>query len=381
MIIKKTFRYRLKPGRKKKHLFACSAGSCRWVYNFGLNAKKLAYEELDETLTCFDLNNFLPQLKKEEETEWLKDVHSQILQQALHDLNQAYQHFFRRVKQGEAPGYPKFKKKGTGDSFRYPQGVKVENDHAYLPKIGWVRFKKSREIVGEIKQTTVIREARNWYICFSCEIETDVKTESLRKDSIIGIDVGLSSFATLVSGKDNQVEEIENPRFLKKGLRKLRFLNKTLSKKMFRSNNRYKARHRLQVFQAQLKNCRKDFAHKLSTRLVKNHDIVAIENLSITSLLQNSCSSLARSIADASWGQFLGFLKYKLEYSGKDLVEADRWFASTKTCSQCSKKKEMALSDRVFCCSCGFEVGRDINAAINLKNIALEKYKAAGTTV
>lgn len=381
MIIKKTYRYRLKAGRKKRHLFACFAGSCRWIYNFGLNAKKLMHEELGESLSCFALNNLLPQLKLDEETKWLKNVHSQILQQALRDLDLAYNHFFRRVKQGEVPGFPKFKRKGTGDSFRYPQGVKVNGDQVYLPKIGWVRFKKSREIRGEIKQTTVIREAGHWYVCFSCEFEEDVEGKKPRKSSVLGIDVGLSSFATLALGEDSQIEEIENPRFLKRGLKKLAFLSKNLSRTVYKSNNWQKARHQLQVFQARLKNCRKDFAHKQSSQLVKNHDIVGVESLSISSLLQKSCSSLARSIADAGWGQFLNFLGYKLQYSGKVLVEADRWFASTKICSQCHQKREMALSDRIFSCSCGFEMGRDANAAINLKNTALEKYQAAGASV
>lgn len=381
MIIKKTFRYRLKPRRQQEQKCCNFAGAARWVYNFGLASQKANYEVFEKILSPFDLNNLLPLLKRDEETSWLKEIHSQILQQALKDLHQAYQHFFRRVRQKGNPGYPKFKKKGTGDSFRYPQGVKCDSNRVFLPKIGWVRFKKSREIEGKILQTTVIREANNWYVCFACELEVKDKPQPIQESSVLGIDMGLSSFATLAKGFDNQIEEIDNPRFLGKSLKRLRFLSKQLSKKVFRSSNWEKAKHRLQVFQARLRNCRKDHAHKLSTQLVKNHDIVGVENLSVKSLLQNSFSSLARNIADAGWRQFLNFLQYKLKYSGKILVEASRWFASTQICSACSRKQKMALSNRIYHCECGHVMGRDENAAINIKNIALEKYKAAGMTV
>ena len=381
MIKRKTFRYRLKPNKKSCMAFASFSGCCRWIYNFALNAKKLAYDELDQTLSLFDLNNLLPILKKEEETKWLANIHSQVLQQSLHDLNRAYEAFFRRVKNGENPGFPKFKRKGTGDSFRYPQGVKIKDNQVYLPKIGWVRFKKSREIEGAIKQTTVIREAGHWYVCFSCEFEVNELRRPLCQETVIGIDVGLSTFATIAEGESNIVREVENPRFLKRGLQKLQFLSRQLSKKKYKSANWFKAKHKLQVFQASLKNCRKDFAHKLSTLLVKNHDIIGIESLSIQSMLQEGSSKLSRSIADAGWGQFLNYLRYKVEYAGKLLVEADRWFASTRQCSQCHRKREMKLSDRIFKCECGHEMGRDANAAVNLKNVAIEQFQAAGTAV
>jgi len=140
MITKKTFKYRLKPSKKQRTLCLQFAGSCRWVFNRGLEKKKTAYENEKKTLSYFDLNNELPSLKKAEETSWLKDVHSQVLQQALKDLDFAFQHFFRRVRsKEEKPGYPRFKRKGDKESFRYPQGVKIEGNHVYLPKIGAVR--------------------------------------------------------------------------------------------------------------------------------------------------------------------------------------------------------------------------------------------------
>jgi len=381
MFAKKTFKYRLKPSRKQKQLCAQFAGSCRWIFNHGLVEKKKAYEEEKKSLSYYDLNNELPLLKRVEETSWLKDVHSQVLQQALKDLDCAFQNFFRRVRNKEEPGYPRFKSKGEKDSFRYPQGVKVKGGYVFLPKIGMVRFKKSREIEGIIKQTTVILDAGRWYVCFSCEVEEENLLQELDIQSAVGIDMGIATFATLATGEKNSIEEITNPHFLKNHLSKLRYLSKTLSRKGAKSRNRYKAKLKLQRFQKRLRDCRKDFAHKLSTRIVKSHDIIGVESLSIASLMQSGLTALVRSIADAGWRQFLGYVTYKAQKWGKVLYAVNRWFASTKTCSCCGRKHELQLSDRTLRCSCGFEIGRDINAAINIKNEAIKKLTAAGMTV
>ena len=381
MIITKTFRQRLKPNRNSRVSFSKASGCSRWIFNFGLAEKIKAYEEEKRVLSYFDLNNLLPALRKAKETLWLSEVHSQILQQSLRDLDLAFAHFFRRVSDKKTPGYPKFKKKGVKESFRYPQGVKITDHKVYLPKVGWVRFKKTREIEGTVKQTTVIQEAGKWYVCFTCQIDVEDKVVDIREETVVGIDVGITKFATLATGSTNQIIEIENPQFLEKELSKYQFLCKNLSKKKLRGKNRLKARYKLQSHMAKLKNKRKDFAHKLSTDIVKNHDIVGIEGLSIQSLLEKSKKSLSRKIADAGWRQFLGFLKYKLAHSRKVLVEASQFFASTKTCCKCNKVKTMKLSDRTYCCKCGNKIGRDINAAINIKNIAVVYYKAVGTTV
>src|ERR1700733_9880808 len=162
MIYKKTFKFCLKPTSAQLQMFANFSGASRWLYNYGLERKRKAYEEEKKRLSYYDLNNELPVLKEDEKTSWLKNIHSQVLQQALKDLDNAFQHFFRRVRLKEEPGYPKFKAKGEHDSFRYPQGVKIQGDQIYLPKIGKVRFKKTREIEGKLKQTTIVREAEKW---------------------------------------------------------------------------------------------------------------------------------------------------------------------------------------------------------------------------
>lgn len=381
MIVKKTFRFCLKPNLAQRRSFENFSGSSRWLYNHGLERKKKAYEEDKKSLSYYDLNNELPLLKRLEKTSWLKEIHSQVLQQSLKDLDSAFQHFFRRVKQKETPGYPRFKSKGDRDSFRYPQGVKVHGNRVYLPKIGSVCFRKSREIEGELKQTTIVKEAGKWYVCFSCEIEKKEAFPKLDEKNAIGIDVGLTQYATYAAGYNNEIFEVSNPRFLAQGIQRLRFLSRNLSRKTYKSQNWYKARQHLRDFQVRLKNSRKDFAHKLSTQIVKSHDIIGVESLSVSTMLQSGRTSLSRSIADASWRQFLGFLKYKALEWEKRLVEVDRWFASTGTCSSCGKKHQLQLSDRRLKCDCGLEIGRDVNAAINIKNEALRNIRAAGTSV
>jgi putative transposase len=375
MVIRKAFRYRLRPNRKTALMLFQFSGACRWVYNRGLNQRNKNWEKEKKSISLYEQNKELSSLKKEDETSWLKSVHSQILQQSLGDLDQAFKHFFRRVKQGDVPGHPRFRCKGDNDSFRYPQGVKVNEDQVFLPKIGWVRFRKSREISGEIKQTTVIQEGGKWYVSFSCEQVKELSPLS-ETPSIIGIDVGLENFAIVAS--EHGIEETGNPRYLREELKHLRFLSRQLSKKKKGSQNRRKAKARLQSFHARIRNKRRNFLHKLSTKLVKSHDVVAVETLKVKSLLENSPKRLARAISDAGWRQFLQFLKYKCEHFGKKLVEADRWFPSTKQCYQCKKRNEIALNERQYNCSCGFSIHRDHNAALNLRAVGTTVLKACG---
>ncbi|MDN3505438.1 MAG: transposase [Rhabdochlamydiaceae bacterium] len=376
MIIRKTFKYRLKPNNAQRRLFAQFAGSCRFVYNRGLAQKIEVYEKSKTKLSYYDLNNQLPALKQE--YPWLKDVHSQVLQQGLKDLATAFTNFFRRVKNKETPGFPKFKAKGQRDSFRFPQGVKLNENLVYLPKIGLVKFKKSRDILGEINQTTIKKEGKHWMVCFSCEYESSIPNYDLALSKSLGIDMGLATYATFVKGLGNEVEKIENPRFLKKGLKKLQYLSRDLSRKAKKSRNWYKARQKLQNFHGFLRNSRNDFAHKLSTQLVKSHDIICVESLSIKAMLGSGSKNLSRAISDAGWSGFLENLKYKASHAGKGFLQADRFYPSTKNCHNCGQRHELSLKERVLDCSCGNKIDRDVNAAINIKQQCL---KAVGTTV
>jgi len=378
MIVKKTFRFRLRPTKCQEETFFQFAGACRFIYNRGLERRSETWEKEKRSITLFDQNKELTELKHQEDTSWLKTIHSQVLQQSLDDLDKAFQNFFRRLKNKEVPGYPKFKCRGDKDSFRYPQGVKLENNQVFLPKIGWVRFRKSRDIHGMHKQTTVILEGGKWYVCFSCEWEVAVPPFSLPTDAL-GIDLGLEHFATLAT--QETINEVTNPRFLKQGLTHLRYLSRQLSKKQYKSKNWQKAKAALQIFAAKIQRKRQDFLHKLSTHLVESQDAIVVESLKIKELLMKVPKALARSISDAGWGKFLEMLKYKCEYAGKKLIEASAYFPSTQLCSRCQTKNAIDLSTREYRCNCGLVLHRDHNAALNLRAAGMTVLKACGAAL
>lgn len=363
MIFTKTFKFQLCPNHAKEEKCAQFAGASRWIYNRGLAQRNQLWKEEKRSITLFAQNNELVHLKQEEATSWLKEVHSQVLQQALDDLNKAFERFFQGIKNKENVGYPGFRCKGEHDSFRYPQGVKVKDNLAWLPKIGWVKFRKSREIEGKIKQTTVIKEAGHWYVCFACEIEKEVHSSENR--DIIGIDVGLEHFATIAT--DQGIQEIASPRFFRKQLTRIRYLSKQVSKKEKKSTTRLKAKVKLSRKHAQIRNQRKDWLHKLSTQIVKSHGKIVVESLKIKDLLQKGLRYLARAISDVGWREFLQMLKYKSVEMGKVLIEARAYFPSTKRCFYCHTIHEMPLSKREYNCGCGNRMHRDHNAALNLK--------------
>lgn len=384
MLIRKAFKFRLRPNRKQKHLFAQFAGSCRYIYNWGLASRIEIYESSGITLSYFEQNNQLVRLKHEEGTAWLKEIHSQSLQQSLKDLDQAFKHFFRRLKTKEAaPGFPRFKSKGSHDSFRYPQGVKVSKDHVYLPKIGLVRFRKSREIQGIIKQTTIKLEGDRWYISFSCEIEVKDLTPSIPTAThAVGIDVGITQFATLAYGPDNQLQAIGHPHHLERYLPRLAKLSQELARKQKGSRNRLKCKRKLARLHARIRNQRNEFVHQLSTQIVKSHDVICVESLDVSKLLQEGSRSLSRAIADASWSCFLRFLKYKAAEKGKHLIEVGQYYPSTQLCSRCGNRQKLSLSERTYTCSkCELKLDRDYNAAINIKAAGTTALNACGANV
>jgi len=377
MLIKKTFKFCLRPNKKQREKFAQFAGACRWVYNRGLAQRTDLWQKEQKRISLFDQNNQLVALKRQEETTWLKDVHSQVLQQALDDLDKAMQAFFRRVKRKETPGYPRFRCKGNGDSFRYPQGVTIGKGIVRLPKIGAVRFRQSRDIEGNLKQTVVVKEGDKWYVCFSCEIEQTI-TSKVTGDTA-GIDVGIENFATIAN--KHSISEVKSPSFLKKGLSHLRHLSRKLSKKTFKSSNWKKAKAKLNTWHAKIRHQRQDFLHKLSTTLVKNHDVIAVESLQIRELLMTAPKTLARAITDAGWRQFLQMLQYKCDYQGKSLVKAGKFFPSSQLCSCCGRKTRMELRIRTYSCECGFQIHRDHNAALNLRAAGMSVRKACGAVL
>ncbi len=367
----KTYKYKLKPTKDQRNLFAQFAGAARFIFNIGLECVKRALDAGLPIPTYTAIANMLPLMKILEKTCWLKTIHSQVLQQSLKDLFESIEAYFKKNKKR---GFPKYKKRGQRASFRYPQGVRCRDGMVYLPKIGWVRYCDSRPIEGTIKQATVKLIGAHWYVCIVCIVEIEVPEVHITEDKVLGIDVGIKNYISTSDGT-----KIDNPAYLYQLLEKLRYLSKSLSRKKKFSQNWYKTRNKIQRLHIRISNLRRDFIHKLSTVLTKNHGVLAIciEDLNIPGMVKNR--KLARSISDASWGTLYEFLAYKCEWLGKRFLKIDRFYPSSKLCSSCGNKQDMPLHVRVYDCAvCGLRLDRDINASINIRSAGTSELIACG---
>nr|WP_321498578.1 transposase [uncultured Methanolobus sp.] len=362
--MRKTYKFRIYPTKPQQKQMEHSLEICRQVYNRTLAERKTAYEDRGETLSKYTLNKLLPEWKKENPE--YKDVFSQTLQEVQERVDLAFKHFFRRVRNGEKPGYPRFKGKGWYDSFTYPQmGFKLEDNILYLSKIGNVRVKVHREIEGDIKRIIVRRSAcKKWYVSLTTECE-DIEIPERNMEHVVGIDVGLSSFATLSDGT-----AIPNPRFFRLEEKELAKAQRKLSKVAKGSPERKKAIRVVQRVHERIANKRYDFIHQLSRQLVDDYSFIAFEDLNIKNMLKNHC--LAKSILDAAWNMLISATKYKAESAGS-LVALVNPANTSKMCSRCGLLVEKTLADRTHKCnSCGLVLDRDHNAAINILRLGLQ---------
>jgi putative transposase len=365
MTIMKTYRFKLKPTPAQEQIFAQWLGSCRFVYNLCLEYRQLMYNQWQKSVSKNELQKQVKDLVRE--VEWLKPLYSQTLQDVTDRLEKSYDRFFKN-----GAGFPKFAKRSQYRSFSFKQGVQrraYDSERigkVYLPKIGDVAYIKSREFVGNIKRTSIIKEADGWYIAFSVEI---VQEPLPRTTHHIGIDVGLESFATLSTG-----EKIAPPQALRRRERRLKRLQRAVSRKSKGSNNRKKAVKRLAKEHLHIKRIRQDFLQKLSTRLIRENQAITVEELQIRNMMQNH--HLAKSIQDASWYEFTRQLEYKATWNGREFSKVSARNTS-KMCSVCGEKAaSMPLSVREWTCArCGTHHDRDINAAQNIKE------RAVGQTV
>jgi putative transposase len=364
---KRTFKYRLYPTAKQKKALQSSLDACRWVYNETLATRKKAWEEKQESLSLYDTHNLLTQWK--ELNPDLTNAYSQCLQNAQLRVDLAFKSFFRRIKAGEKPCYPRFRSFDRYDSFTFPQsGFRLSGDKLRLSRIGSVKMRNHREIDGMIKTLTIRRSSTGkWYASFSCE----VLPHPLPKiDPVIGVDVGCSAFATLSTG-----EKINNPRFFKTEEKKLAKEQRKLSKQEKGTIQRQKTKKIIAHIHERIANKRQDFAHKLSHRLVKENQIIAFEKLDIKEMMSNHSKvfghKLNRSISDVAWNQFMHFTAYKAEGAGRQVVFVNPQNTS-KQCSRCGQLVEKTLADRVHRCSCGLVLDRDENAAINILALGLK---------
>lgn len=359
-IRQKAYKFRLYPNQEQQQLFAKTFGCSRAIWNMMLADKIKHYEDTKETLY-----NTPAQYKKE--FPWLKEVDSLALANVQLNLQAAYKNFFQ-----SGFGFPKFKKKSHRQSYKTnnQQGsVALENSHIKLPKIGWVRVKAHRQIEGIIKNATIsMTSAGKYHVSILCETEI---TPLPKTHSSVGIDLGLENFAILSTG-----EKIGNRRFFNQLSKKLAKEQKILSRraliatqegrKLSDSKNYQKQRIKVAKIHEKIANQRKDFLHKLSTNLVKNHDIICIEDLSSKNLMKNR--KLAKSIGDVSWSEFVGQLHYKTDWYNKKLVTISHWYPSSQICSDCgfsSGKKPLSVREWT-CTNCGSRHDRDINASVNI---------------
>jgi putative transposase len=304
----------------------------------------------------------LPLLKEDRPS--LELVHSQVLQNVVDRLDKAFQAFFRRCKAGETPGFPRFRGMHRYNSFCYPQsGFELIGKEVRLSKLGCIRIKMHRPIEGEIKTCTIRKNASgDWIVSFSCEINIEAKPA---KQEAIGIDVGLENFATLSDGT-----KIENPRFLKKGEKKLAKAQAKLSKLEKGTKERRKQGKVVAKTHERISNQRKDFCHKESKKIVDKYQYICVEDLDIKKMIEGSY--LAKSITDASWNQFLQFLTYKAAEAGRKLGLVNPAY-TTQDCYQCGYREQKTLSERMHCCSlCGYKASRDFNAAQNILALGLD---------
>jgi len=359
--IQTTYRYRLDPTAEQEAQLRRFAGARRFVWNWALNRKREHYRETGKTLSYNDLAAELTRLKQQPATAWLREMDSQSLQQTLRDLENAYQLFFRRARNGDKKkGFPKFKSRKTDTPrFRIPQRVMFQDASVSVPKIGLIRTVVHRPLSGVTKSATFKRDAcGHWYISLVVEQQIAPKVDRPVRTHI-GVDVGLKSLAVLSTG-----ETIDNPRWYRTQTHKLRRAQKALSRKQQGSRNRSKARIVVARLHQKTRNQRNDFLHKLSTDLVRHFDLVSIEDLNVGGLAK---TKLSKSVLDAGWGLFRSMLTYKADRNDTHLMAIGRLFPSSKTCGACGLvNADLTLADRDWTCRCGVHHDRDLNAACNI---------------
>lgn len=361
--MKKAFQFRLYPNKNQEVALNRTLSTCRHLYNDALGERKRESElnELERTfgvtpwgkpqwINYYDQANVLSESK----TEFQKEVHSQVLQNTLKRVERSFKNFFNGF------GYPRFQGRNRYNSFTYPQvGFKLEDGTLKLSKIGNIKIILHREIEGMIKTCTIKKDIDQWYVTFSCNIDTPITPVEIKTKT--GIDVGLKSLLTMSDGS-----QIEPSEFLRESENKLIQEQRRLSRKKLRSKNRNNQRIKVAKVHRTIRNQRKDFAHKTSKQLVDKYDHIVFEDLQVKNMVQNH--HLAKSISDAGWSQLIGFTKSKAECAGK-VVELVNPRNTSQDCSGCGKTVPKDLSIRVHSCPfCGLELDRDHNAAINILN-------------
>lgn len=363
------YRYELQPNGEQQRLMRRFAGSCRFVYNKALALQQERHEAGEKKLGYAALCKALTEWKAQPQTLWLNETPSQALQQALKNLERAYKNFFEK-----RADFPRFKKKGVSDSFRYPQGVKLDqgNSRIFLPKLGWLRYRNSRDVLGEVKNATVSQTCGKWFVSIQTEREVD---QPLPNGESVGIDMGIARFATLSDG--SYIEPLNS---FKKHQQRLARYQRAMSRKVKFSNNWKRAKARVQRIHSNIANARKDFLHKASCQISQNHAMIAIEDLQVRNMSRSAKgnseqhgkmvkqkSGLNRSILDQGWFEFRRQLEYKSAWNGGFVVAVPPQYTS-QTCPCCGhvSKDNRQTQAKFVCVKCGYEENADLVGAINI---------------
>lgn len=365
-IYKLAHKIELSPNSNEEQYFRKAAGVSRFVWNWGLDNWCKQYST-GKKPSGYSLKKEFNASKKTS-YPWTYEVTKYASQQPFIHLQHAFNKFFRKES-----GYPKFKCKGQNDSFYIGNDhFKLDGKRIQIPKLGWVRMREELRFQGRVVSATISCEAGRWFV--SLQVEVTKATPVCKSQANIGVDLGIQTLATLSDGT-----QVYGPKPLKKLLKQLKRLQRQLSRKVKGSRNRDKARMKLAKLHYRIKCIRRDALHKLTTKLTYNYRTIVIEDLNVKGMMQNHC--LARAISDMGWYEFRRQLTYKAELTGSNIVIVNRWFASSKTCSNCgSVKSTLPLSIRQFVCGqCELTIDRDVNAAINLLNtVSSTGFQACG---
>lgn len=365
MIINKAYKVELKPNNRQRTLLAQSAGCARFSFNWGLAQRIELYKNEKKSTNAFEQHRELCKIK-EEQFPWMYNVSKCAPQEALRNLDLAFQNFFRRIKQGQKPGFPKFKSKHRSkDSFKITTGsIYVTNSTIKLPKIsGVIRLKEKGYIpIENVKYNsfTVSKEINKWFLSVQCVIQ--IPDPCLPPKAVIGVDLGIKILATCSDGT-----VYPNPKSYNKLERRLNRTQRERCRRIKGSSNRRKTIQKLQKVHYKIRNIRKDVLHKMTSDLLRTKPgLIVLEDLSVNNMLKNH--KLAKFLADASFGEIRRQLEYKTKWYGSEILVVDRFYPSSKMCSSCGViKEDLTLSDRIYKCGCGLIIDRDLNASLNLK--------------
>ena len=368
--INRTYKFRLYPTKAQTELLAKHFGCARFVYNYFLNQRIEQYSLTGKSDNYNAQAKTLTELKKQEDTAWLKEVNSQSLQFALKCLDVAYTNFFKKRAK-----FPNFKSKHSKNSFTIPQCASIAGNRLFIHKFkGGIKCRVHREIKGKIGKVTITKTTSGKYFA-SVHTEEEYATPFEKTNKSVGVDLGLKDLLVTSEG-----DRFTNNRYTKKYERKLATAQRHLSRKKKGSRGYENQRLKVARIYEKISNSRADYLHKCSISLVRRYDIICIEDLNVKGMVRNH--HIAKSISDASWGVFVTMLTYKAEWHDKKVVKIDRFFPSSQTCNVCGhvNKDVKDLSIREWeCTSCHTHHDRDVNAAINILRVGLKQYTSAGT--